>query len=325
MSSQSAEPEDEEELLIVKVEGAMEAGAISNKVPEHAGITGGGDAATLLRVSDGQASGPQREKEVSGSDIITFVVGRTAEVGDSQPSNRGADARLGRDSVTAAGDDGLDGSKDNQAALEPFKSPLSEVIVIDREGTSDRGEKRGEDDKLSDVVQTNRDGSSGRNKAEEALSPEIQCAGLGSAGDRSVQAPSVLPHDGPPGTSSINSSSDTHVLILHPVVQANHSQQKAPSSSLPLSFYQAVRMERPYGCTICTKRFFMESDLQKHMARHTREKPYTCLQCGKSFVCQSQLDIHRNVHTGERPFSCSVCNRRFSHPSNLKRHQKIQH
>uniref|UniRef100_A0A671UWT2 C2H2-type domain-containing protein n=1 Tax=Sparus aurata TaxID=8175 RepID=A0A671UWT2_SPAAU len=60
------------------------------------------------------------------------------------------------------------------------------------------------------------------------------------------------------------------------------------------------------------------SDLQKHMARHTREKPYTCLLCGKSFVCQSQLDIHRNVHTGERPFSCSICNRRFSHPIKVK-------
>lgn len=98
-----------------------------------------------------------------------------------------------------------------------------------------------------------------------------------------------------------------------------------PNNHFHMAFYQAVTMERPYGCTSCTKRFFLESDLQKHLARHTREKPYTCKLCGKSFVCQSQLDIHGNVHTGERPFRCSVCNRHFSHPSNLKRHQKMQH
>lgn len=348
--TESAEPEDEGELLIVKVEGAMETGSINNKVPVHACITTGGDAATtatLLNANDGQPSGQLREKVDSGSNIITFVVGRTAEIvdsgdafhssqleqtgaGDSQPLNKDPDARLGGDSVTASCDDGMDGNKDNQAALDPSKPPKSELIVIDRGGASDN-EKRGKECELSEVVQTNRDGSSGRNRPEEAVAPKIQCAGLGSAGDRSAQAPSVLPHADPPGTSSINSSNGTHLLIIHhPVVQPkhsqpNHSQPKPVSSTRPLSFYQAVRMERPYGCTICTKRFFMESDLQKHMARHTREKPYTCQLCGKSFVCQSQLDIHRNVHTGERPFSCSICNRRFSHPSNLKRHQKIQH
>ncbi|KAF3851848.1 hypothetical protein F7725_005203 [Dissostichus mawsoni] len=106
---------------------------------------------------------------------------------------------------------------------------------------------------------------------------------------------------------------------------AKRSHYKPFSSSFHLAFHHAVTMERLYGCTICTKRFFLESDLRKHLARHTREKPYACLLCGKRFVCQSQLDIHCNVHTGERPFSCSVCSRRFSHPSNLKRHQKIQH
>uniref|UniRef100_A0A3B5B350 C2H2-type domain-containing protein n=1 Tax=Stegastes partitus TaxID=144197 RepID=A0A3B5B350_9TELE len=130
------------------------------------------------------------------------------------------------------------------------------------------------------------------------------------AGHKSGQAEHIRPCDEPPGTSDCNSS--------------GHSHQKPSSSSLHLAFYHAVVMERPYGCTSCTKRFFLESDLQKHMARHSREKPHACVLCGKSFVCQSQLDIHRNVHTGERPFSCSVCSRRFSHPSNLKRHQKLQ-
>ncbi|XP_014266675.1 uncharacterized protein LOC106675823 isoform X1 [Maylandia zebra] len=307
--AESAEPEGEGELLIVKVEGAVDAGSVDHKLPRRDAAS---TTATSLGVSDGQTSRHLRGKEVSGSSVVGFVDGGTAEIeggdtfhssqpqqtgaGDRRPSSKGADTGLGTASCE-------DNSKDNQAALEPSKCPLPEVIVIDRGGASDK-ETAGEGGDSSDAVQTTR----GRDGHKDAT----RSSGLCSAGDGSV-----LPHNDPPGTSSINSSSDTHLLTLHhPAVQ---------HKALPLSFYQAVTMERPYGCTICTKRFFMESDLQKHMARHTREKPYTCLLCGKSFVCQSQLDIHHNVHTGERPFSCSVCNRRFSHPSNLKRHQKIQH
>lgn len=303
VSSQSAEPEGEGELLIVKVEGAVDAVSVNHKLPRRdaASIT-----ATSLCVS--RTSRHLREKEVSGSNVVGFVGGGTAETegGDtfhsSQPQQTGAGERRPDPGLGAASCE--DNGKDSQAASEPSECPLPEVIVIDRGGASDK-ESAGEGGDSSDAVQTTREQIRGRDGHKDAIS-----SGLCSAGDGSV-----LPH--PPGTSSINSCSDTHLLTLHHPA----GQHKA----LPLSFYQAVTMERPYGCTICTKRFFMESDLQKHMARHTREKPYTCLLCGKSFVCQSQLDIHGNVHTGERPFSCSVCSRRFSHPSNLKRHQKIQH
>lgn len=333
LSSQSAEPEDDGELLIVKVEGAM--GSSNHEVPADACISSRCDADTATSLpaasKDASVGGPAGRRsvtEVSGSDILTFVVGRTAETdcssdttyssrldltgsdvraGDSEPLN--SDMTPRRKAVPASCDDAR---KDNEITALA-KSSQSEVIVIDGGGRSD---KEGEECEWSD--QTKRD------RHEKTTPAMIQSAGLESAGPRSVQVGSVLPRD-PPGTSSggatssINSSSEAHGAALH---QPSH---KPSSSRFHLAFYHAVTMERPYGCTSCTKRFFLESDLQKHMARHTREKPYTCPLCGKSFVCQSQLDIHRNVHTGERPFSCSVCNRRFSHPSNLKRHQKIQH
>lgn len=345
LSSQSAVPEEEGELLIVKVEGAMETGTTNHQMP------GDADTATSLpAASKDTGDGRHRsETEVSGSDIVTFVVGRTAETdssdtthssqleltgsdvraGDSEPLNSDADMTPHRGSMPASCDDVMDGRKDNEAALDTSKSSY-EVIVIDGGGTSD---KEGEECEWSDVDQTKREAGRRRDRHEKSTSAMIQCAGLESAAPRSVQvksslqAGSVLPLDDTPGTSSggttsnINSSSEAHSVALHRPV----SHHKPSSSSFHLAFYHAVTMERPYGCTSCSKRFFLESDLQKHMARHTREKPYTCLLCGKSFVCQSQLDIHHNVHTGERPFSCSVCNRRFSHPSNLKRHQKIQH
>lgn len=142
-----------------------------------------------------------------------------------------------------------------------------------------------------------------------------QTSGLEPAKTREVSPdrPGTYCHVG--STGAISSSQAPHTAAsLVPLNNHSHGD-----------LYQAIRVERPYGCTSCTKRFFLGSDLQKHLARHTRQKPYTCQLCGKSFVCQSQLDIHGNVHTGERPFRCSICNRQFSHPSNLKRHQKMQH
>lgn len=352
LSSQSAEPEEEGELLIVKVEGAMETGTANHGVPVDACNSSRSDADTATSLptaskdaSDSRPAQRLSETEVSGSDIVTFVVSRTAETDTTHSSQlelTGSDVRAGnseqlnsdsamrpcRDAVPASDDDIMDAIKDNEAVLDTSKSSISEVIVIDGGGTSDN---EGEECEWSDVDQTKREAGRGRDAHETTTSPMIQSTELESAGPRSVQAGSVLPCD-TPGTSSgvatfsISSFSDAHRVALHrPMSLLSHSHYKPFSSSFHMAFYHAVTMERPYGCTSCTKRFFLESDLQKHMARHTREKPYTCLLCGKSFVCQSQLDIHRNVHTGERPFSCSICNRRFSHPSNLKRHQKIQH
>lgn len=336
----------------------METGTTNHKAPLDACIRSRGDADTATPLpaaskdaSDGRPTRRHSETEVSGSDIVTFVVGRTAETdnsssdttltsqlvligsdvsaGDSELLNSDADMRPRRDAMPFSCDELMDSREDNVAVLDNSKSSLSAVIVIDGGGTSD---KEGKECEWSDVDQTKKETGRGRDRHEKTTSLMIQCAGLESAGYRSVQAGSVLPCDETPGTSSggttssMNSSNNAHSLAPHhPLSNPGHSHHKPFSSSFHLAFYHAVTMERPYGCTSCPKRFFLESDLQKHMARHTREKPYTCLLCSKSFVCQSQLDIHRNVHTGERPFSCSVCSRRFSHPSNLKRHQKIQH
>ncbi|XP_026159674.1 gastrula zinc finger protein 5-1-like isoform X2 [Mastacembelus armatus] len=340
--TESADPEEDGELLIVKVEGAMKTSGSNHKASVDACIHTGGDTdtttllpATLKTNSDSQQGRHCNEMEVSGSDIATFAVCRPTEtdsssntcyssqltgidvrVGNSQHLNSDADFTPCRNIMPTSLHNLMDGDKDNGASLDTSKSSLSGVIVIDGgEASNEEGEE------WSHVVQTNREAHRGRDKNEQ---------GWESAGLRSAQAGSVLPCDDLPGTSgggttaSINSSSDAPSLALQcPVPVPGYSQQK--SCSFHLDFYHAVTMERPYGCTSCTKRFFLESDLQKHMARHTREKPYACSLCGKSFVCQSQLDIHHNVHTGERPFSCSICNRCFSHPSNLKRHQKIQH
>lgn len=192
--------------------------------------------------------------------------------------------------------------------------------------------RTGSDVRRSITAPTPLDGPAGRDVLEPSLLDVIVIdAGMGpdkETNNSGCQASGLQPAKNQeecpdqPGTSCHVGSTGTTSSSRAPPTAAALAPLNNPSHR---AFYQAVRVERPYGCTSCAKRFFLEADLQKHLARHTREKPYTCPLCGKSFVCQSQLDIHGNVHTGERPFRCSICNRQFSHPSNLKRHQKMQH
>ncbi|KAF0037947.1 hypothetical protein F2P81_010821 [Scophthalmus maximus] len=311
--TESAEPKEEGGLLIIKVEGAMETTGTDNEAPPDTSI--GTDITPLppdsKDGSGGWPAGCSSVTEVSGSDVVTFVVGRTAE---AESSSGTACSLLLTGGVVGAGDSRPLNSDSDVTVAALDSSNLSEVIVIDGGGVSD---KEGEECEWLHIEQTDRE--AGRGRHDQTTLPMIQCTGLESAGHRSVQVGSVLPRDDPPGTSSRETP---NLVLLRPVPPCH---RKPFSSRCHMSLYHAVTMDRPYGCTSCTKRFFLESDLQKHMARHTREKPYACPLCGKSFVCQSQLDIHHNVHTGERPFSCSICQRRFSHPSNLKRHEKIQH
>lgn len=101
---------------------------------------------------------------------------------------------------------------------------------------------------------------------------------------------------------------------------------EAQARDVPLSDIRSTfTLPRPFGCSVCQKKFVTEKDLKKHQAIHRRAKAFPCSLCGKSFVSASQLHMHKNVHTGDKPYSCQLCWRRFSHPSNLKRHQKQVH
>ncbi|XP_039883175.1 uncharacterized protein LOC120730762 isoform X2 [Simochromis diagramma] len=62
--AESAEPEGEGELLIVKVEGAVDAGSVDHKLPRRDATS---TTATSLGVSDGQTSRHLRGKEGQGS------------------------------------------------------------------------------------------------------------------------------------------------------------------------------------------------------------------------------------------------------------------
>jgi KRAB domain-containing zinc finger protein len=60
-------------------------------------------------------------------------------------------------------------------------------------------------------------------------------------------------------------------------------------------------VDKPCG-KICSH----NSDLQKHIGKHTGDKHNKCDICGKGFTQNGNLQNHINTHTGDKPYKCDV-------------------
>uniref|UniRef100_A0A3Q2DNG9 C2H2-type domain-containing protein n=1 Tax=Cyprinodon variegatus TaxID=28743 RepID=A0A3Q2DNG9_CYPVA len=80
--------------------------------------------------------------------------------------------------------------------------------------------------------------------------------------------------------------------------------------------------EKPFSCTICNKRFTLESNLTKH-TRYTGEKPFYCTICSKQFTLKGNLTERIRIHTGEKPFYCTICSKQFTLKGNLTERIRI--
>ncbi|KAJ8259414.1 hypothetical protein GJAV_G00169000 [Gymnothorax javanicus] len=77
----------------------------------------------------------------------------------------------------------------------------------------------------------------------------------------------------------------------------------------------AVQLERsrPYGCTLCSKRFLSKSHFTEHQRVHTGERPYPCQQCERSFTTLHNLKRHQTIHAKEASYRCRKCGVLFCH------------
>ncbi|XP_070814149.1 zinc finger protein OZF-like [Chaetodon trifascialis] len=80
---------------------------------------------------------------------------------------------------------------------------------------------------------------------------------------------------------------------------------------------------KPFGCSVCGKRYHVKDSLMAHMRLHSEGKCFSCSVCKKTFQWRRDVVMHMRIHTGEKPFSCSICAKRFAQNRHLRDHVRI--
>ena len=73
------------------------------------------------------------------------------------------------------------------------------------------------------------------------------------------------------------------------------SQRPNNGHNLPLNS-DGVVSQHNHMCTTCGKRFYSNTNLNRHMLIHTGDKPYECDVCGRRFNQKSSMVSHKLVH-----------------------------
>lgn len=69
--------------------------------------------------------------------------------------------------------------------------------------------------------------------------------------------------------------------------------------------------DKPYQCDECGARYWTNSKLLVHKAKHATESNFTCDECSKSFKSLTGLMYHKKVHKGIYPYRCEHCSKGF--------------
>ncbi|XP_072316589.1 zinc finger and BTB domain-containing protein 32 [Eucyclogobius newberryi] len=82
------------------------------------------------------------------------------------------------------------------------------------------------------------------------------------------------------------------------------------------------RLDKPYQCKHCSKRFSLKHQLDTHHRVHTGEKPFECRLCGQRSRDYSAMIKHLRTHGGAAPYQCTVCLEYCSSLVAMQRHVK---
>ncbi|XP_050676682.1 PR domain zinc finger protein 5-like isoform X5 [Leptidea sinapis] len=84
-------------------------------------------------------------------------------------------------------------------------------------------------------------------------------------------------------------------------------------------------LERRYKCTMCDMGFFLKSELNGHLVKHSGDKSYQCEICNKSYGRKKTLREHIRIHLNDRRFKCKFCDKAFVQKCSWRSHMRTKH
>ncbi|XP_028999188.1 zinc finger protein 239-like [Betta splendens] len=334
--TESAEPE--EELLIVKVEGAMDTAGTHHTPPlDSSGGTGGDALAALENASPGQPAGCRSETEGQKNvkntsnpqsqdqamEEVKEQHGLSHTLLDRQESSHSEDVELMPCSTHAPQRE--EGKASFNPTLTNSTSKSCTALTVHQESsgsTRDVTRVSGNSCRVRLLSEQGGGDESGEVMPLSSMRSQYQLPTCVRISEPLTDV--VL--DNKHNSAFNNPTADSCSLQTQHQVdnqsyghQASSCQKQASGAAQ----HQQQQTSLPFACTFCPRRYAHQCHLRIHERVHTGEKPYQCSQCGKSFGQFCSLKRHQMVHTGERPFPCPHCGKQFSTSNNLKVHQSV--
>ncbi|XP_070508763.1 zinc finger protein pita-like [Chironomus tepperi] len=92
-------------------------------------------------------------------------------------------------------------------------------------------------------------------------------------------------------------------------------------------YYNHLAVDSNYSCKYCSKKFKVQSALERHERVHNNSKPFICETCNKGFSQKEMLKRHLMIHLPieEAKFACKICEKRFRQKDPLRQHMLKVH
>ena len=116
-----------------------------------------------------------------------------------------------------------------------------------------------------------------------------------------------------------------HIAMYHPsyafpctfcnkTFLSHNSRYKHETDHTPPTFF----------CGICAKGHHTNTELNKHMLRHSDTRPFTCQKCPKGYYDEKSLNCHMELHNTTM-YQCPTCGKQYESKDRLYIHKRGQH